>query len=158
MKFNLTYGVVVALVVASAAALLYRSGYKVQLGINSEQATEIQQLTDTINYQNTHIGMLHELDAKHMEKLANDKIEIDALRADVAAARRKLRIKAICPVRETIPSGSMGDAGTPQLTEAARQDYFRLREMMVENERQTQYLQDYVKTECRGWINERAAN
>ncbi|MBD2822645.1 lysis protein, partial [Xenorhabdus sp. 42] len=62
MKFNLTYGVVVALVVASAAALLYRSGYKVQLGINSEQATEIQQLTDTINYQNTHIDMLHELD------------------------------------------------------------------------------------------------
>ncbi|WP_187650494.1 lysis system i-spanin subunit Rz, partial [Xenorhabdus indica] len=33
-------------------------------------------------------------------------------------------------------------------TEPARQDYYRLREMMAENERQTKYLQDYIKTEC----------
>ncbi|MGJ0626358.1 lysis system i-spanin subunit Rz, partial [Xenorhabdus bovienii] len=54
----------------------------------------------------------------------------------------------VCPVRETTPSGSMGDAGTPQLTEAARQDYYDLLRMMAENERQTKYLQEYVNTEC----------
>ncbi|MBD2801941.1 lysis protein [Xenorhabdus sp. M] len=145
---NLIVVLVIVLAGVLYAAQHYYSKYDRQLEIHSGQITKIQQLTDTINYQNTHINMLHELDAKHMEKLANDKTEIDALRADVAAARRKLRIKAICPVREATPSGSVADAGDPQLTEAARQDYYRLREMMAENERQTKYLQDYIKTQC----------
>ncbi|CDL85396.1 lysis protein [Xenorhabdus szentirmaii] len=143
---------IVALLITLAGALYaaqyYYSKYDRQLEIHEDKITEIQQLTDTINYQNTHIEMLHELDAKHTEKLANDKIEIDTLRADVAASRRKLRIKAICPVHEAIPSGGVVDAGTPQLTEAARQDYFRLREMMAENEQQTKYLQEYIRSQC----------
>ncbi|MDC9623654.1 lysis protein, partial [Xenorhabdus sp. XENO-7] len=124
--------------------------YEKQKKANGRQATEIQQLTDTLNYQNTHIDMLHEMDAKHLKVLANDKAKIDTLLADVAAARRKLRIKAVCPVLETVTSGSVGDTGTPQLTEAARQDYYDLLRMMAENERQTKYLQDYVNIECRG--------
>ncbi|HGJ5865424.1 lysis system i-spanin subunit Rz, partial [Arsenophonus nasoniae] len=32
----------------------------------------------------------------------------------------------------------------------ARQDYFRLRAMIVENEKQTEYLQKYIKTQCLG--------
>ncbi|WP_340608686.1 lysis protein [Xenorhabdus bharatensis] len=98
MKLNFTYGVVIAMIIASGAAYLYRSGYKKQLSINNDQLTEIQQLTDRINYQNTHIDMLHELDSKHIQELANAKTEIDTLRADVAAGRRKLRIQATCPV------------------------------------------------------------
>ncbi|MDE9566400.1 lysis protein [Xenorhabdus bovienii] len=148
MKLNVTKGTVIALIIASAAAFLYRSGYKKQLGINNDQITEIQQLTDTINYQNTHIEMLHELDSKHTQELANAKIEIDILWADVAAGRHKLRIQAACPVPETTPSGSVGNAGDPRLTEAAQQDYFRLREMMAENELKTKYLQDYIRAEC----------
>ncbi|WP_446469250.1 lysis protein [Xenorhabdus stockiae] len=150
MRFNLIYGVIVALIIASGTAYLYRSGYKKQLGINNDQLIEIQQLTDRINYQNTHIDMLHELDNKHSQELANAKTEIDTLRADVAAGRRKLRIKASCPVSEATSSGSVGGAETPQLTEPAKQDYYDLLRMMVENERQTKYLQDYVNTECRG--------
>ncbi|MBD2812348.1 lysis protein [Xenorhabdus sp. Vera] len=148
MKLNVTKGTVIALVIASASAFLYRSGYKKQLGINNDQITEIQQLTDTINYQNTHIEMLHELDSKHTQELAHAKTEIDTLRADVAAGRRKLRIQATCPVRETTASSSVGNAGTPQFTETARQDYYRLREVMAANARQTKYLQDYINTEC----------
>ncbi|WP_274713618.1 lysis protein [Xenorhabdus bovienii] len=128
----------------------YRTEYKKQLSINGDQATEIRQLTDAINYQNTHIDMLHEMDTKHTQELANAKSEIDTLRADVAAGRRKLRVQATCPVSETTSSRSMVDAGTPQLTEAARQDYYDLLRMMAENERQTKYLQDYVSTECKG--------
>jgi prophage endopeptidase len=101
-----------------------------------------------INQQQTQIRHLAELDKIHTEKLANDKIEIDALRADVAAGRRKLRIKATCPVPETTSSGSVGDAGIPQLTESAKQDYYDLLRMMVENGQQTKYLQDYIRTEC----------
>ncbi|WP_340619632.1 lysis protein [Xenorhabdus siamensis] len=148
MKLNFTSGVVIALIIASAATFLYRSGYKKQLGINSGQITEIQQLTDTINYQNTHIEILNELDTRHTQELANAKTEIDTLRADVAAGRRKLLIQATCPVSETTSSCSVGDAGSPQLTESAKQNYYDLLRMMVENVQQTKYLQDYIKTEC----------
>ncbi|MCP9270118.1 lysis protein [Xenorhabdus sp. XENO-1] len=139
---------IATVIFVSVAAHLYRSGYKEQKRINGDQTTEIQQLTDTLNDQNTHIDMLHEMDAKHLKELANAKSEIDTLRSDVAAGRRKLHIKATCPVSETTSSSSVVDAGTPQLTEAARQDYYDLLRMMAENERQTKYLQDYVNTEC----------
>ncbi|MDE1483972.1 lysis protein [Xenorhabdus bovienii] len=154
MKLTLTHYTIIVLIVttgiASFGSYHYSTEYEKQKEANGRQATEIQQLTDTLNYQNTHIDMLHELDTKHTQELDNAKTEIDTLRADVAAGRRKLRIKAVCPVSETTSSGSMGDAGTPQLTDAARQDYYDLLRMMAENERQTKYLQDYVNTECRG--------
>ncbi|WP_338128287.1 lysis protein [Xenorhabdus bovienii] len=152
MKLTLTHYTIIVLIVttgiASFGSYHYSTEYEKQLDINGGQATEIKQLTDTLNYQNTHIDMLHEMDAEHLKELANDKAKIDTLRADVAAARSKLRVQAVCPVSETTSSRGLVDAGTPQLTEAARQDYYDLLRMMAENERQTKYLQDYVNTEC----------
>ncbi|PHM65724.1 lysis protein [Xenorhabdus sp. KJ12.1] len=148
MKLNFTSGIVIALTIASAAAFLYRSGYKKQLGINSEQITEIQQLTDTINYQNTHIDMLHELDSKHTQELANAKTEIDTLQADVAAGRRKLRIQASCPVSETTASGSMGTPTSVELIGEAGSTVLDIREGIINDRTKLSYLQDYVNIEC----------
>ncbi|PHM55123.1 lysis protein [Xenorhabdus sp. KK7.4] len=148
MRLNFTYGVIVALIIASGAAYLYRSGYKKQLGINSDQLTEIQQLTDRINYQNTHIDMLHELDNKHTQELANAKTEIDTLRADVAAGRRKLRIQATCPVSEATSSGSVGHATTVELPRETGQAVLDIREDIINDRAKLRYLQDYIKTEC----------
>ncbi|MDC9583438.1 lysis protein, partial [Xenorhabdus sp. PR6a] len=64
MKLTLTHYTIVILVVATAAsafeAFYYRSEHAALKEANSDQKTEIQQLTDTINYQNTHIEMLYE--------------------------------------------------------------------------------------------------
>ncbi|PAV02103.1 hypothetical protein CBG25_12810 [Arsenophonus sp. ENCA] len=49
---------------------------------------------------------------------------------------------------KTTTAQSRYDEATPQLRETARQDYFRLREMILENEKQTEYLQNYIKTQC----------
>ncbi|MDE9457944.1 lysis protein [Xenorhabdus bovienii] len=149
MKLNFTKGTVIALIIASAAAFLYRSGYKEQLGINNDQLTEIQQLTDTINYQNTHIEMLHELDTKHTQELANSKTEIDILRADVAAGRHKLRIQATCPVPEITPSGSVVDATTVGLTGEAGSTVLDIREDIINDRAKLRYLQEYVRNQCR---------
>ncbi|KLU14905.1 MULTISPECIES: lysis protein [Xenorhabdus] len=148
MKPNFTSGVVVALIIASAAAFLYRSGYKKQLGINSDQITEIQQLTDIINYQSSHIEMLYELDTKHTQELTNAKSEIDTLRADVAAGRRKLRIQATCPVSETVTSGSMGTSTTVELTGETGSTVLDIREGIISDRAKLRYLQEYVSTEC----------
>ena len=53
------------------------------------------------------------LDAKYTKELADAKAENDALRDDVAAGRRRLHIKAICPsVREATASG-VDNAASP---------------------------------------------
>ncbi|MDE1476487.1 lysis protein [Xenorhabdus bovienii] len=148
MKLTLTHYTIIVLIVttgiASFGSYHYSTEYEKQKEANGRQATEIQQLTDTINYQNTHIDMLHEMDAKHLKVLANDKAKIDTLRADVAAARRKLRIKAICPVSETVATSSLDDATTPRLEDSAVRDYFTLIERITVMQAQLEGLQDYV--------------
>ncbi|WP_421692656.1 lysis protein [Xenorhabdus bovienii] len=148
MKLTLTHYTIIVLFVttgiASFGSYHYSTEYEKQKKANGRQATEIKQLTDTLNYQNTHIDMLHEMDAKRLKVLANAKSEIDTLRADVAAGRRKLRIKAICPVLETVATSSLDDAITPRLEDSAVRDYFTLIERITVMQAQLEGLQDYV--------------
>ncbi|MBE8597405.1 lysis protein [Xenorhabdus sp. BG5] len=150
LKF-VTLIIVIALI-SSATYSIY-SVYTENRKLNQQNQSLTTQLSEqtAINAkQQESIQALHELEAKHIQELNHAKTEINTLRADVAAGRRRLQITATCPVSETVTTGGVGDAETPQLTEPARQDYFRLREMMAENERQTRYLQDYINIECRG--------
>ncbi|CDG87308.1 lysis protein [Xenorhabdus bovienii] len=143
--------VIVGIVLIGSAAYSIYSVYAENgrlTGANKSLTTRLSEQVAINTKQQARIQHLAELETKHIRELDNAKSEIDTLRSDVAAGRRKLRIKAVCPVRETTASGSVGDAGTPQLTEAARQDYYDLLRMMAENERQTKYLQDYANTEC----------
>ncbi|NBM68757.1 lysis protein [Proteus sp. G2663] len=57
-------------------------------------------------------------------------------------------IKAECPAVTKNSTESGSDETTARLNKAVEQDYLRLREMIVENEQQTLYLQDYIRTEC----------
>ena len=67
------------------------------------------------------------LDA-NTRRLADAKAENDALRDDVAAGRRRLRIKAVCQsVREATTASSVDNAAY-RLADAAEQSYFTLRE------------------------------
>ncbi|MDE9553561.1 lysis protein [Xenorhabdus bovienii] len=152
MKLTLTHYTIIVLIVttgiASFGSYHYSTEYEKQKEANGRQATEIQQLTDTLNYQNTHIDMLHELDTKHTQELANAKTEIDTLRVDVAAGHRKLRIKAICPVSETTSSGSVVDATTVELSGETGSTVLDIREDIINDRAKLKYLQDYVNTEC----------
>lgn len=105
-----------------------------QLAINKDYKSRIQSL--------------HELDTMYTQELTNAKTEIDNLRDAVKSGTKRVYIKAECPKvgSDTTESGS--NEAAPRLSEATEQDYWRLREMMAENEKQTLYLQDYIKTQC----------
>ncbi|SPY78186.1 lysis protein [Providencia rustigianii] len=94
------------------------------------------------------INSLHELDIKHTKELTNAKAEMDKLRNDVRNGTQRVYINAECPKSEANTTKSGGNGSTARLSETAEQDYWRLREMMIENKRQTLYLQNYIKTEC----------
>lgn len=94
------------------------------------------------------IQSLHELDTMYTQELTNAKTEIDSLRDAVKSGTKRVYIKAECPKAGTYTTESGSNEAAPRLSEATEQDYWRLREMMAENEKQTLYLQDYIRTEC----------
>lgn len=102
---------------------------------------------EAVKLQQAKIDTLYKLDIKHTKELKHAKGEIDKLHDAVSAGNKRLHFKAVCRTPETSTTKSRHDESTPQLSEAARQDYFRLREMIVENEKQTEYLQQYIKTQ-----------
>ena len=89
------------------------------------------------------------LDAKYTE-LADAKAENDALRDDVAAGRRRLRIKAVCQsVREATTASGVDNAASPRLADTAERDYFTLRERLITMQKQLEGTQKYINEQCR---------
>ncbi|WP_175470319.1 lysis protein [Vibrio cholerae] len=107
-------------------------------------------LLDVIHQQKGKIDEYSRLSKATADELKKAKDEVDSLGNTLRDQRKRLLVKASCPaaVPNSDTTGSLGDAGAAQLNEAAREDYLRLRIMMVENEKQTKYLQDYIKTQC----------
>ncbi|MDE1479509.1 lysis protein [Xenorhabdus bovienii] len=148
MKFNSQYFTVGALVIVSGLLWFFYSEYQQKAQDYSDLDKKHQIQLIAINEQQKRIQHLAELETKHIRELDNAKSEIDTLRADVAAGRRKLRIKAICPVSETTSSGSVVDATTVELTGETGSTVLDIREDIINDLAKLRYLQDYVNTEC----------
>lgn len=106
-----------------------------------------QQININKDYQ-ARITRLNQLDIKYTQELASAKNEIDTLRDAVSSGNKRVYVKAECPAVTKNSTESGSNETTARLNKAVEQDYLRLREMIVENEQQTLYLQDYIKTEC----------
>lgn len=89
------------------------------------------------------------LDAKYLKELADAKAENDALRDDIAAGRRLLRIRAVCQtVREVTAAPGVGNAAAPRLADTAERDYFTLRERLIIMQKQLEGAQLYIREQC----------
>ncbi|ATG18044.1 lysis protein [Providencia alcalifaciens] len=106
-----------------------------------------EQIAINVDYEKR-INSLHELDTKHTTELTNAKAEIDKLRNDVRNGAKRVYVKADCPKPKANTAESGSNEASARLSESVEQDYWRLREMMTENEKQTLYLQNYIRTEC----------
>lgn len=138
-------GIGVILVISLLLTLHLYGGLKDNYRRLSSQFAE--QVAINKDYQER-VQKLHELDTRHTQELTNAKTEIDNLRDAVKSGSKRVYIRAECPKSGTDTTESGSNEAAPQLSEATEQDYWRLREMMAENEKQTLYLQDYIKTEC----------
>lgn len=115
---------------------------------NQSLTEQLSQQVDINKDYQARITRLNQLDIRHSQELVNAKNEIDTLRDDIRNSSKRVYIKAECPA-VTKNSTESGSNETPaRLNKAVEQDYLRLREMIVENEQQTLYLQDYIRTEC----------
>lgn len=115
---------------------------------NAELTTQLSQQVEINKDYQARITRLNQLDVRHSQELASAKNEIDRLRDAVSSGSKRVYVKAECPKSASNPTESGSNEATARLNKAVEQDYLRLREMIVENEKQTLYLQDYIKTEC----------
>ncbi|KAF0251992.1 MULTISPECIES: lysis protein [Pseudomonas] len=93
-----------------------------------------------------------ELDKQRFKEMTDAKHEIDGLRDELAAGTKRVLVRATCPASVPAAAGPTGvdDAGNPELTDAAGQDYLRLREQIVTTEAQLQGLKDYIRQVVQG--------
>ncbi|HEJ9413626.1 TPA: lysis protein [Proteus mirabilis] len=115
---------------------------------NTELSTQLSQQIDINKDYQARITRLNQLDIKYTQELASAKNEIDTLRDAVNSGSKRVYVKAECPAVTKNLTESGSNEATARLNKAVEQDYLRLREMIVENEQQTLYLQNYIKTEC----------
>ncbi|MGK5721246.1 lysis protein [Proteus mirabilis] len=115
---------------------------------NAELTTQLSQQVEINKDYQARITRLNQLDIRHSQELANAKNEIDTLRDAVSSGNKRVYVKAECPAVTKNSTKSGSNETTARLNKAVEQDYLRLREMIVENEQQTLYLQNYIKTEC----------
>lgn len=91
------------------------------------------------------------LDRKFFQEIADAKHKNEILRAAVAAGTRRVLVKASCPKPSTIAgTSSLDDDSGAELVANARQDYFDLRDQIVETEKQLSGLQEYVRQVVQG--------
>ncbi len=122
------YALVICIIVClSWAVNHYRDNaiaYKEQ---RDKKVSELKQSIATIADMQQRQRDVAALDAKYSRELANAKAENETLRADVAAGRRRLHIKAVCQsVREATTASGVDNATSPRLADTAERDYFTL--------------------------------
>ncbi|GCG94261.1 phage murein endopeptidase [Escherichia coli] len=144
------YALVICIIVClSWAVNHYRDNaitYKVQ---RDDTKTKLSQANATITDMQQRQSDVAALDAKYTKELADEKAENDALRDDVAAGRRRLRIKAVCQsVREATTASGVDNAASPRLADVAERDYFTLRERVMVMQKQLEGAQEYIRTQC----------
>ena len=122
--------------------------YKAQRDKNARELTLANAAITDIQMRQRDVAAL---DAKYTKELADAKAENDALRDDVAAGRKRLRVNATCPgtVREATGTSSVDNATGPRLADTAERDYFTLRERLITMQKQLEGTQKYINEQCR---------
>ena len=142
--------VICTIVCLSWAVNHYRDNaiaYKEQ---RDKKVSELKQSIATIADMQQRQRDVAALDAKYSRELANAKAENETLRADVAAGRRRLHIKAVCQsVREATTASGVDNATSPRLADTAERDYFTLRERLITMQKQLEGTQKYINEQCR---------
>ena len=111
-----------------------------------QTAARADSLTETLRLQRALAAEAAVIDARHTKELTDAQAENNRLRAALAAGEQRLRVNATCPrAPDTTGAARVADAGTPELTPQARQDYLALRDELALSRQMILGLQDYAR-------------
>ncbi|AMO49187.1 Endopeptidase from bacteriophage origin [Enterobacter sp. FY-07] len=142
-------GVIFLLIVSLASAVNhYRENAITYKGQRDKATSALTLANDTIDDMKVRQRDVAALDVKYTGELADAKAELETLRGDVAAGRKRLQVSATCPKSNAASAPSLDDGNTARLTDAAERDYFTLRERIETITKQLTGLQAYVREQC----------
>ena len=145
----LATALIILLIVSLAWSVNHYRDNALNYKAQRDKATEQFELANaTIIDMQTRQRDVAALDAKYAGELADAKAELEKLRGDVAAGRKRLQVAATCPKSNTPIAPGVDDATGPRLTDAAERDYFTLRERIETVTKQLTGLQAYVREQC----------
>ncbi len=106
-------------------------------------------LTEANARQVMKINLLHKQGIKHIAELSAAQEKIDQLNDRLRSGSQRVLVKADCPaMSDTDTTRGVGNERAARLSQSAREDYIRLRRMMVDSVQQIKYLQNYIKYQC----------
>jgi len=105
-----------------------------------------RQRQEIINDMQTRQRDVAALDAKYTKELADANTENDRLRSKLASGGR-VRVAGKCEASATT-SGSMGNAGTIELSSGAGSNVLDIRAGIISDQSKVRYLQQYIKEQC----------
>ncbi|WP_437177925.1 lysis protein [Escherichia coli] len=141
--------VICIIVCLSWAVNHYRDNAMTYKEQRDKKVSELKQATATIADMQQRQRDVAAIDAKYTKELADAKAENEVLRDDVAAGRRRLHIRSICPSpREATTASGVDNAASPRLADTAERDYFTLRERLVMMQAQLEGAQQYITEQC----------
>lgn len=105
-----------------------------------------KQRQETINDMQTRQRDVAALDAKYTKELADANTENDRLRSKLASGGR-VRVAGKCEASAAIP-GSMGNAGTIELSSGAGSNVLDIRAGIISDQSKVRYLQQYIREQC----------
>ncbi|EAW1162092.1 lysis protein [Salmonella enterica] len=152
---RITTGAIVSLLIV-AAALAWTTdhyhGNAMRYKDQRDTATHSLKLAnETITDMQTRQRDVAALDAKYTQELADAKSENTDLQRRLAAGGR-VRVKGRCTVpatTTTASTGSVGDAGTVELSSVAGRNVLGIRAGIISDQAKLRYLQQYVREQCR---------
>ena len=115
-------------------------------GQYKQASADLKLAKSTITDMQTRQRDVAALDAKYTEELADAKASNDSLRNAVDDGRKRLRIAVARNNATTTPG--VGDAGTAELADSVRQDYYDLRSMIALQDKQLRAAQEYIREQC----------
>jgi len=134
------------LISAGSMALYYRGNaidYKAQ---RDKASDALKQANATIDDMQVRQRDVAALDAKYTKELADANAENDRLRAKLANGSR-VRVAGECK-SETPSSGSVGNAGTVELSPGAGSNVLDIRAGIISDQAKVRYLQHYISEQC----------
>nr|WP_313411785.1 lysis protein [Atlantibacter hermannii] len=145
-KAWLIIGIELLLSVLIIFVLLGQVGDAKKRAADAEQSLKLANAT--INDMQVRQRDVAALDAKYTKELADANAENDALRRRLDNGGRVL-VKGKCPAQDyTTSTGSVGDAGTVELSDLAGRNVLSIRSGIIRDQKALKYLQDYIHTQC----------
>lgn len=141
-----TVGLCFLTLILTFAVYFYRTHWHEEKQRADQAIERVESLQQSLAVLQSQQKAAAEIDKHYTQELTKANEQIEKLRSDLSAGRKRLYVKAECPkLPETTTATRLGNAALPRLGRDAEQNYLRLRSQVTQMQKQLEALQEYTR-------------